>query len=123
MGEVKLGLGKAPYLDSLYIDEPRVWIHFQDSSTQEGWDFGTSGSSPVPFDPSIGRPCLDLIGGTSWQTDGPCWIKDTVTGKEVFQLSGRYAKPNNVRWDGQYLVAGYNSREVLILDFHHIHPQ
>jgi len=44
-------------------------------------------------------------------------IKDAVTGKEVFQLVGRYAKPNCVQWDGQYLVAGYESGEVLILGF------
>ena len=51
------------------------------------------------------------------------WIRDKVTGKKVFQLSGRYKKPKAVRWDGQYLVAGYESGEVLILDFHHMYPQ
>jgi hypothetical protein len=43
-------------------------------------------------------------------------IKDTVTGKVVLQLNGRYAKPFDVQWDGQYLVAGYESGEVMILD-------
>ena len=107
VGEVKLGLGKEPYLDPLCIDSSRVRICFNDSSAQEGWDFGTLGSSPVPFDPSTGRPRLDFIGGPSQWTDGPCWIKDTITGKEVFRLSGRYAEPRDVQWDGQYLVAGY----------------
>ena len=51
------------------------------------------------------------------------WIKNTETGKEVFQLRERYAKPTDVWWDGQYLVAGYESGEVLILDFHHMLPQ
>jgi len=120
VGRVELGLEGRPYLDSLYIDSSRVWINSMGSSAQEGWDFGTS---PVQFNPSTGRPHLDFIGGAEWQTDGPCWIKDTVTGKKVFQLSGRYAKPNDIQWDGQYLVAGYGSGEVLILDFDHMYPQ
>ena len=120
MGEVKLSLEGALYLDSLYTDSLRVWIHSISSLAQEGYDFGISGSSPIPFYPSTGKPHLDFIGGTKWQTDGPCWIKDTVTGKKVFQLSGRNAKPNDVQWDGQYLVAGYECGEVLILDFYHV---
>ena len=123
MGEVKLGLGRDPYLDSLCIESSRVRVHFRGLSPQEGWDFGISGSSPTPFDPSTGRPHLDFIGGASWQTKDPCWIKDTVTGKEVFRLSGRYAIPTDVQWDGQYLVAGYESGEVLILDFHDMYSR
>ena len=120
VGEVELGLEGRLYLDCLYTDSSRVWIYSKSSSAQEGWDFGVSGSSPVQFDPSIGRPHLDYIGGTSWQTDGPYWIKDMATRKEVFQFSGRYAEPYEVQWDGQYLVAGYESGEVLILDFHDV---
>ena len=47
----------------------------------------------------------------------------TVTGKEIFQLVGRYADPYDAQWDGRYLVAGYMSGEVLILDFNHMVPQ
>jgi len=118
--EVKLELEGILYLDSLSIDSSKVRAQICNSSTQEGWDFGTLGSSPIPFDPSTGRPHLDFIGGASWQTGGPCWIKDTVTGKDIFQLSGKYAEPYDVQWDGQYLVAGYGSGEVLILDFGHV---
>ena len=120
VGEVEVGLEGELYLDSLCIYSSRVRIHSKDSLAQEGWDFGTSGSSPIPFDPSTERPHLEFIGGTSWQTDGPSWIKNTVTGKGVFQLSGEYAKPIDVQWDGQYLVAGYEFGEVLVLDFHHV---
>ena len=120
VGKVELGLKGILYLDSLYIDSSRVWIHSTFSSAQEGWDFGISGSSPMPFNPSTGRPHLDYIGGAPWQTDDPCWIKDMVTGKKVFELSGRYTKPNDVQWNGQYLVAGYDSGEILILDFHSV---
>ena len=100
--------------------DTRIWIHSKTSPAQEGWDFGTSGSSPTPFDPLTGRPHLDFIGGTKQQTRNPCWIKDTVTGKRVFQLSGKYMEPNDVKWDSWFLAAGYDSGEVLILDFHHI---
>jgi len=123
VGEVKLELEGALYLDSLCTDNSRVWIHSQSSSAQEAWDFGIQGSSPVPFNPSTGRPHLDFTGGAIWHTENSSWIKDTVTGEKKFQLSGRYAEPTDVQWDGQYLVAGYRSGEVLILDFHHVHPQ
>ena len=121
--EIKLDLGGELYLDSLCTYSPRIWIHSKDSPAQEGWDFGNSGSSPVPFDPSTGRPHLDIIGGTWLQTGKQSWIKDTVTGRRVFQLGGEYARPYDVQWDGQFLVASYDSGEVLILDFHHISCQ
>ena len=117
--KVKLGLEGILYLDSLHIDSSRVWICSMDSSAQEGWDFETS---PVPFDPSTERPHLDFVGCAGWQIEGSSWIKDIVTGKKAFQLSGRYAKPNDVQWDGHYLVAGYDNGEVLILDFDHLYP-
>ena len=116
--EIKLDLGGALYLDSLCTYSPRIWIHSKDSPAQEGWDFGNSGSSPVPFDPSTGRPHLDFIGGARWQIKNPSWIKDTVIGRRVFQLDGKYAAPNDVQWDGRFLVAGYDSGEILILDFY-----
>ena len=120
VGGVEVGLEEILYLDSLCIDGSRVQVCSEDSSAKEGWDFGIPDSSPVPFDPSIERPCLEFISGNSWQSTGVCWIKDTVTGKEVFRLNGEYAKPIDVQWDGQYLVAGYASGKVLILDFHHL---
>ena len=123
VGKGKVELGGEHYLDSLCMDNSRVWILSRSSSAQQGWDFGVSGSSSVPFDPSTGRPHLDFIGGPSLWTSDSCWIKDTVTGKNVFQLSGGYVKPNDVQWDGQYLVAGYQSGEVLILDFNDVYSQ
>ena len=83
------------------------------------------GSRPPPIqlsNKSLDRFHLDLIGGTRWNT-GPCIIKDVVTGKEIFQLVGRYANPNEVQWDGWYLVVGCEFGEVLILDFKHVFPQ
>ena len=116
-GEVvgRVELGDDPYLDPLCGDGSRIWVCFKDSPTQ-GWDFGTSDSFPTQLSNTLpDRPHLDFIDGTRWST-GPSVIKDALTGREVFQLVGRYAKPTEVRWDGQYLLAGYRSGEVLILD-------
>jgi len=120
VGEVEVGFEGTTYLDSLCMDGSRVLICFEGSSAKEGWDFGTLDSSPVQYDLSAERLPLDFIHSTLWQADSPSWIKDTATGNKVFQLSGEYAKPINVQWDGQYLVAGYHSGEVLILDFHYV---
>ena len=123
VGEVELWMRRGFYLDPLQIDGSKIWIRFKDLSIQ-GWDFGVSNSPPVPLsDGSTERPFLDFIDGAQWQTDHPCWIKNTVTGKKVYQLHGRYLKPDKVQWDGQYLVAGYKSGEVLIMDFCHLCSQ
>jgi len=123
VGKVEFESDHNPFFDPLQTYGSRIWIRLKDLSTQ-GWDFGILGSPPIQLlDVSMTRPLLDLICDTSWRTKGPCWIKDAVTGKEVFQLSGRYAEPVNVQWDGQYLVAGYKSGEVLIMDFHHLCPR
>ena len=116
MGKVKLK--HDAYFDPLYMDGSKIWVCFKDSSTQ-GWDFGISGSSPIPLSNTFpDRPHLDFH-GNRWGTS-PSMIKDTVTGKEVFRLVGRYAKFDEGQWDGWYLVAGYGPGEVLILDFNHV---
>jgi WD40 repeat protein len=116
MGEVKLE--DASYLDPLCVDGSRIWVCFKSGSPQE-WDFGISGSSPVLLsNTSSERPRLHFIGGTL--SGDPTRIRDTVTEKEVFQLSGRYANPSATQWDGRYLVAGYDSGEVVILDCNHL---
>ena len=111
------------YLDLLRMDGSRIGLRFPNSLTL-GWDFEISGSSPVPLpNPSPERPHLDFTGGASWWYEGSYWVKDTVTGRDIFKLSGRYAIPHEVQWDGQYLIAGYLSGEVLILDFNQVLPQ
>ena len=117
MGEMVLVLGEKWYLDPLQMDDSRIWVRVNNLSTH-GWDFSISGSSPTMLPIGLaGRPALDFIGGTWWQTEDPSWIQDTVSGKRVFQLSGKYAKPSEIQWNGQYLVAGYSSGEVLIVAF------
>jgi len=96
---------------SITVDGSRVWVHSPLEKLQ-GWDFGIPGSSPVEL--SIPPPCLNKT--TLW--DGVLsGIKDRITGRVVFQLGGRFKKPTHLQWDGQHLVAGYRSGEVLILDF------
>ena len=102
--------------DCLYSDGSRIWVCFQDSGLQ-GWDFGISGSPPILLsNTSSDRPHLNFVR----EMNGPSRVEDTVTGKEIFQLRGRYEDPFRVCWDGQYLVAGYWAGELLILNFNHV---
>ena len=106
----------------LRMDSSRVLIYSEQST--QGWDFGDPGSTPIEFPETFSdRPCLKLIDARKWSNASPVRIEDGVTGKEVFYLCGRYANPCAIQWDGQYLIAGYNSGEVLILDFSHMLPQ
>jgi hypothetical protein len=102
----------------LTIDGPRVWV------STEGWDFGISGLSPIPLSGVLpDKPFLDFFGGVrKYKTVLP-GIVDTVTGQVVFQLPTGFMGPSDSQWDGQYLVAGYENGEVLILDFKNMLPQ
>jgi len=112
--------GDYNYFDPLRIDGSKVLVCSAESSTQ-GWDFGIPGSTPIQFSKaSLDRPHLDFIDVRRQSSTSPVRVEDRVTGKEVFQLCGRYAKPTATQWDGQYLIAGYRSGEVLILDFSYV---
>ena len=109
--------------DSLTVDGPRVWVHFDDLPSQ-GWDFGVQCSSPVPLsDAAPDGNRLNFRHFDGGFPSRPSRVEDAVTGKEVFRLFGRHASPTRAQWDGRYLVAGYDSGEVLILDFIHMLPQ
>ena len=99
-----------PSFDPLRMDGSKVLVRSWQPPTV--WDFGAPGSTPIQFSvTSSDRLSLNPI------FKGSCRIEDSVTGREVFQLYGRYADPSVTQWDGQYLIAGYQSGEVLILDF------
>ena len=118
VGKVKVGAEVGMALDHFHAGGSRIWIQFENSQIK-GWDFDVPGSSPVPVSNIMSeRPHLDLIGAT-WH-DSLYFIKNTVTGKEVFRLSGKYSHPYCASWDGQYLVAGYQDGELLILDFENL---
>ena len=106
-------------MNYLTIDDSRVWAH-RSGLYSEGWDFGILGSPPVHLSNiPLSRPHLVSMGRTERRNPR---IRDPVTGKEVLQLHGRFEAPADVWWDGRYLVAGYESGEVLILDFVHALP-
>ena len=104
---------------SLTVECSTVWALFL-RIVLTGWDFGVPGSSPIGLSGvPLSRPHLGSIVGTRQKN---LRIKDIVTGQEVLYLPGRFAQPVDSCWDGQYLVAGYDSGEVLILDFGHVPP-
>ena len=81
-----------------------------------GWDFGILDSPPVGLsDVSQDWPHLYFIGGVRKYKSFIPGIEDTATKKVVFELPGRLARCSDAQWDGQYLVAGYDSGEMLIL--------
>ena len=105
------------YLLYFYLEDSKIWVQPSISSFK-GWDFGILGSSPLLLHHTFPeRPRLEFF-------NDPLRIKDNATGKDVFQLPRNiYGNPKHVQWNGQYLVAGYRSGEVLILDFCHMFPQ
>jgi len=106
--------------DPLRMGGSKVLVHSGESSVQ-GWDFGIPDSNPIQFsEASSDRPRLDFIDVRKWSSTSPVRVEDRVTGKKVFQLCGQYAEPTVTQWDGQYLITGYKSGEVLILDFSYV---
>ena len=96
--------------ESLTVEGSKVWAH-RPLLECEGWDFGISGSNPAKLS---GLPTLSN-GSILWDPrEGK--IKNAGTGGTIFQLSGRFANPVDVQCDGSYLVAGYESGEILILE-------
>ena len=108
VGEVKIGYSGES--GSLMVDGSRVWAHWP-RSRYEGWDFGISGSTPTKLS---GMPTLS--NSSMFWDPRQGRIKDAVTGGVIFQLSGRFANPVDVQCNGSYLVAGYESGEILILN-------
>ena len=106
----KVNIGYSGYSGSLTVDGSKVWAHWPQSE-YEGWDFGNSGSSPIQLS---GMPTLS--NGRMFWDPRQGRIKDAVTGKVIFQPSGRFTNPATVQCDGSYLAASYDSGEILILD-------
>ena len=122
--EVDLETGKFYKISPFCADGSKLWV--QDRNLIfKGWDFKVSASSLIPLSNSSSeRPYLDFINDTT-QESKPSFVKNTMTGEEAFRLAGKYEKPHigNARWDGQYLVLGYDDGEVLILDFKNLCSQ
>jgi len=103
------------YQRSLLVDGSQLWVH-SPLSQPLGWDLRTPGSHPVQLPNSH----LLLLNNAKLWDVYQSRLKDAVTGRVVLQLAGRFTNPVKSQWDGHYLVAGYESGEVLILDFNHV---
>jgi len=115
--DLSYDLSEDPHLT---VDGSRIWISFRWVEAEE-WDFGAPTSSTILHYTELGeRHHLDFVGGIRKERSFLPGIEDTITRKEVFRLPWGCAKPADAQWDGQFLVAGYDSGEVLILDFDHI---
>jgi hypothetical protein len=107
VGKMEIGYGGSS--GSLIVDGSKVWAAGL-KSNYKGWDFGIPGSTPVELSNVYPTGPSRL-----WDPEQAS-IKNPATGEVVFQLSGRFANPVGVQCDDSYLVAGYQSGEILILD-------
>jgi len=115
-GEIvdQVAIGNSDSIGSLTVDGSKAWAHWPQSIYQR-WDFGTPGSSSVQLS---NMPMLP--NGNMFWDPSQTRIKNAVTGEVIFQLSGRLAGSVDVQCDGTYLVAGYESGEILILNIEHV---
>ena len=95
---------------SLIVDGSKVWGHWPESN-YKGWDFGVPGPTPMELSSVSTLPSPSRL----WDPK-QARIRNPTTGEAVFQLSRKFADPVDVQCDDSYLVAGYQSGEVLILD-------
>ena len=95
---------------SIIVDGSKVWAHWPESN-YKGWDFGTPGSTPMELFNTYTPPSPSRL----WNPK-KARIESPTTKGVVFQLSRRFASPVFVQCDDSYLVATYQSGEMLILD-------
>ena len=111
-GEVvgKMQIQYDGHLGSLTMDGSKVWVQWPELNCK-GWDFSAPGSTPMELSNASTPPSSSKL----WDPK-QAGIKNPATGEVVFQLSGRFSSPVKVQCDNSYLVAGYQTGEVLILD-------
>ena len=115
----KVGYGGINVVEVLGMDGSAVWINYhtgQIPNPSMGWDLGPSGFSPIE-EPSKPPGTLHLSSTRQCDT-GLCKIIDTATGRAIFQLPPQFGTPVDIKWNDQYLVASFQSRMELILEFH-----
>ena len=108
VGKMKIEYSGA--LGSLTVDGSKIWAHWPESNCK-GWDFSIPGPIPVELPNTSTPPCSSKL----WDPE-QARIKNPATGEVVFQLSGRFSSPVKVQCDDSYLVAWYQTGEVLFLD-------
>ena len=115
----EVGYKELTGVELLAMDGSRVWVKFNDDydlTPSKGWDLGPLGFSPIKRSTKPPQE-LHLSSTKLWDTS-LCRILDTVTEKVVFQLPAQYGTPVDIKWNGQYLVASFQSRMELVLEFH-----
>ena len=95
------------------MDGSKVWACWY-GLCYKGWDFSIQGSTPVKLHKKHKPPSPKL-----WDLKQARLI-NPATKEIVFQLSGGFTNPVCAQCDDSYLVAGYESGEVLILDLMNI---
>ena len=116
MGKVALGNEDVWVFDPLYLDGSKVVVL---SNYSQAWDFGAQGATPVKLSKiTSDRLHSELVAQFD---DGVFEVRIEAQGNEnVFPLPDRYKHPSALQWDGQYVIAGYQSGEVLILDLDNV---
>ena len=112
----------AQFFGPLIVNGSKVGACIFDERKQtQWWDFGVPGSTPIQLsNMPLERPHLQFICYPKLFKDMLSHIKDTVNRRVIFWFFGRCAGYSDIQWDGRYLVAGYESGEVLLLDFNHM---
>ena len=116
----------------LIVNGSRVWVSCSvsmaydfSSSNPRGWDFGIPGSSSILLSNRLpDKPFFNLVNETIQDHSVSTWVEDRVTQERLFCLPKRFSVLTTVlHWDKQYLVIGYQSGEVLVLNFSHVYPK
>ena len=95
---------------SLIVDGSKVWVYWPESN-YKGWEFGIPGSTSI----ELPNTSIPLSPSRLWDPKQAS-IKNLATGEVIFQFSRRLAHPTDIQSNDSYLVAGFQSGEILILD-------
>jgi WD40 repeat protein len=115
MGQAKIrGPSFHPYLTA---DGSKVWVQYTNLEYQ-GWDFGILGSSPVQLR-NVFPERYYFNSAVLWDI-GISGIRNEVTGKVIFQVPKRYGRAFDAQWHRHQLVIGFESNEMLVLDFSNV---
>ena len=115
VGQAKISSPKfRPYL---IVDGSKVWVQYTNLEYQ-GWDFGILGSSPVQLH-NVAPDRYYFNSAVVWDV-GISGIRNEVTGKVIFQVPKRYGRAFDAQWHRCQLIIGFESNEMLVLDFSNV---
>ena len=119
MGKVVLEDKQAElYFDPLCLDGSKVGVV---GGCPQVWDFGVQGIIPFKSPGMASDRLYPEIIVKAYGCSYGFYVRiENKSTKKVFPLPDRYACAPVLQWDGQYVIAGYNSGEVLILDLNNM---